>query len=429
MSSRLSWTQILCWHPAFMIVVLFPLLLVGCSDDKSPMSPGPAEADSTWTFMLYSAADGNVWRAMDNLPEIPGAHSGTFVNVLGLQDTWDDVTKIWRVDESNNLVMLEELGELSTGAEETVYDFVTYAKENYPADRYIMSFYGHGGAWFGCCGDATDQDGLRIHEIKDALSRAGGVDLVFFTAPCLMGCVETAYELRDCTDIVIASEGLSNFSYWDYALECAFTEMHETPTISSPELAELIIEEMENDWEPVGPWGPDTMLTMCAVRTDKMQALKHAIDDVAMLYLSEPDKFRSRAEAVSGEVTMLDPATTDPYMVDLNSLVRHMLVVETEPAMRIRLQMLLARLQNAVFAECYSTNWTDLGGLSIFFPPSDFPWMSYYVGEEDIELDFAKDTHWDELMRLLIDEPATLEPGAESQMCYIRKGIVHRFPH
>ena len=428
MFARSSWSPILCWRLALMSVVLFPLWLLGCSDDKSPVRPAPAEADSTWTFMLYSAADGNVWRAMDHLPEIPGAHSGTYVNVLGLQDTPDDVTKIWRVDESNDLVMLEELGELSTGAEETVYDFVTYAKENYPADRYIMSFYGHGGAWFGCCGDASQQDGLRLHEIKGALSRAGGVDFVFFTAPCLMGCVETAYELRDCTDIFIASEGLSNFSYWDYALECAFTEMHETPTISSPQLAELIIEEMENDWEPLGPWGPDTMLTMCAVRTDKMEGLKDAIDFVAMQYLAKPDTFRIRVEAVSGEVTMLDPATTDPYMADLNSLVRHMLIVETDRVIRHGLQILSARLRDAVFAECYSTNWTDLGGLSIFFPPGGFPWMSYYVGEEDIELDFANDTHWDELTRLLIDEPAILEPGAESQMCYIRNGTVRRFP-
>jgi hypothetical protein len=378
--------------------------------------------------MFYSAADGNVWRAMDHLPEIPTAHSGTYVNVLGLQDTSDDVTKIWRVDESSDLVLLEELGELSTGAEETVYDFVAYAKENYPADRYIMSFYGHGGAWFGCCGDASERDGLRIHEIKDALNRAGGVDLVFFTAPCLMGCVEAAYELRDCTDIVIASEGLSNFSYWKYALECAFAEMHEKLTISSPQLAELIIKEMENDWEPVGPWGPDTMLTMCAVKTEKMDRLKDAIDYVAIKYLAKPETFRIRAEAVSGEVTMLDPATTDPYMADLNSLVRHMLDVETDPAIRKGLQMILVRLQDAVFAECHSTNWTDLGGLSIFFPPGDFPWMSYYVGDEDIKLDFVNDTRWDELTRLLIDEPATLGPGGENQMCLIQNGAVCRFP-
>ncbi len=428
MFSRSSWTPVLCRRLALTSMVLFPLLLVGCSDDKSPVRPAPAEADSTWTFMFYSAADGNVWRAMDHLPEIPGAHSGAYVNVLGLQDTWDDVTKIWHVDEGNNLVMLEELGELSTGAEETVYDFVMYAKENFPADRYIMSFYGHGGAWFGCCGDNTDQDGLRLHEIKGALSRAGGVNLVFFTAPCLMGCVEMAYELRDCTDVIIASEGLSNFSYWDYPLGCAFTEMHETPTISSPQLAELIIEEMENAWEPIGEWGPDTMLTMCAVRSEKMGGLKNAIDFVAMLYLANPDTFRNRVEAVSGEVAMFDPVTTDRYMADLNSLVRHLLVVETDPGMRIRLQILSTRLQDAVLAECHSTNWTDLGGLSIFFPPSNFPWMSYYVGEEDIELDFANDTHWDELMRLLIDEPATLEHGAESQMCLIRDGTVRRFP-
>jgi len=97
--------------------------------------------------------------------------------------------------------------------------------------------------------------------------------------------------------------------------------------------------------------------------------------------------------------------------------------------MRDGLQMLSVRLRDAVFAECHSTNWTDLGGLSIFFPPPDFPWMSYYVGEEDIELDFTKDTRWDELTRLLIDEAATAEPVAEGSMCFIRNGTVRRFPY
>jgi len=35
------------------------------------------------------------------------------VNLVGLQDTEDDITKIWHIDENNDLVLLEELGELT----------------------------------------------------------------------------------------------------------------------------------------------------------------------------------------------------------------------------------------------------------------------------------------------------------------------------
>jgi hypothetical protein len=52
----------------------------------------------------------------------------------------------------------------------------------------------------------------------------------------------------------------------------------------------------------------------------------------------------------------------------------------------------------------------DVGGLSIFLPESDFLWMSYYRGEEDMTLEFTDDTHWDELMELLLDE-ARLQAG------------------
>ena len=74
MFARSSWSPILCWRLALMSVVLFPLWLLGCSDDKSPVRPAPAEADSTWTFMVYDAADGSAVPIFDYFHAISTAH-------------------------------------------------------------------------------------------------------------------------------------------------------------------------------------------------------------------------------------------------------------------------------------------------------------------------------------------------------------------
>jgi hypothetical protein len=372
--------------------------------------------------MVYDAADGSAGTIFDNFQAISTARSGEYVNLIGLQDTETGPTKILYIDDNNDLVELENLGEQNMGSEETLYNFVSYAKENYPADRYIMCFYGHGGAWFGCCGDATSHDGLRVHEMKGALERTGGVDLTFFTAPCLMGAVEVAYELRNCTDIFMASEGMSSFYHWTYPMERIFTQMHENPTITNIELTQMVVQEMWNDWEPVAPWGPDTLMTMSAVRSDRIDALAGAIDDLALAYLAAPDTFRARIAAMSDDVRKFED-----HVADLNSLVHHLLAVEKDAGIIDKLKRIPTCNHDAVIAECHAPNLLDVGGLSIFLPESDFEWMSYYRGEEDMMLEFVSDTHWDELMELLIEQPQ--EPGRNSgsQLLLMRSGTVSRF--
>jgi hypothetical protein len=53
-----------------------------------------------------------------------------------------------------------------------------------------------------------------MHDMQEALSKNGGVDFVLFTAPCLMGAIESVYELRNCAKVYIGSENLSGYCWW-----------------------------------------------------------------------------------------------------------------------------------------------------------------------------------------------------------------------
>ena len=108
------------------------------------------------------------------------------------------------------------------GAAGTLADFVNYAAEQYPADRYALIFWDHGGGpLWGCCGDELFQnDSLTLPEMKKAMDQTifaqKHLDFVGFDA-CLMGNLETAAVWKDYADYMIASEEMETGSGWDYS--------------------------------------------------------------------------------------------------------------------------------------------------------------------------------------------------------------------
>lgn len=200
-----------------------------------------------WTFLLYAAADAG---PMFNPLQLFASQfsSGDGVNGLCLQDTYGETAKIWYIDENHNTILKEDIGEVNMGSVKTLSYFLMYAKAHYPADRYIISFYGHGGGWGGACNDYDPSfDVLRMDDMKEALMGAGGADLVLFSAPCLMGAFESAYELRECTDVYIASEHMSFYSFWRTVMASISGELNFNPDIANHELGRLIIDWMASD--------------------------------------------------------------------------------------------------------------------------------------------------------------------------------------
>lgn len=112
----------------------------------------------------------------------------------------------------------------SMGAQNTLEDYLTWATSTYPADRYMLIFWNHGGgSTSGVCFDETaNYDGLTIHEINDALynfTEANPdfhLDLIGFDA-CLMATYEAAAHMQYYADFMVASEELEPSLGWNYA--------------------------------------------------------------------------------------------------------------------------------------------------------------------------------------------------------------------
>ena len=121
----------------------------------------------------------------------------------------------WQVTKDEGLKLLETKGDVcrdgnNTGcvniaSGETIGDFLTYGVQKYPADRYIVIFFSHGGGTIKGFGAGT-----TISEMQKAFNMAktatnAEFDIIGFAA-CLMGTAEWMHYLADYGKYYVASE-------------------------------------------------------------------------------------------------------------------------------------------------------------------------------------------------------------------------------
>ncbi len=104
--------------------------------------------------------------------------------------------------------LMDELPLESMADPETLRDFIIWGTENYPAKKYALVLWGHGGG--GKSGVLTDElfdgDRLNLFELHQALSQSGVTfEAVVFDA-CMMASIETACAIQDHARWMVASE-------------------------------------------------------------------------------------------------------------------------------------------------------------------------------------------------------------------------------
>ncbi len=122
--------------------------------------------------------------------------------------------------------------EANMGDAITLKNYIDFCKANYPADKYMLIMWNHGGGTRAfssnntevtknICEDITSgNDILYTGEITDVLGVAQSVDIIGFDA-CLMGSIEVAYQFRPSNgdfhaDTMIASPPLESAGGWKY---------------------------------------------------------------------------------------------------------------------------------------------------------------------------------------------------------------------
>ena len=206
-------------------------------------------------YMNGSDLESSDGSATADLKEMIAAGSGDNVNIIvqtmGTK-RWETTygisskrSQIYSVDGNGLKLLRDDLGQLDCTAGNTLRDFVKWGAANYPADRYVLLFWDHGGGpvyGFGYDEFRSDDATLTIDEMAKALDEAGVYfDLIGFDA-CIMSCVEVCCAFYDHCDYMVLSEDFESGIGWSYT--GWLRALYANSSLPTVELGKKIVDEM-----------------------------------------------------------------------------------------------------------------------------------------------------------------------------------------
>jgi len=351
--------------------------------------------NKAWTTLYYIDSDYN-GSFGDPLQEIfiDEVASTSNVNVVVIQDKIDEPAFLYYIDENHNEIVLEELGEVNMADYVVLKNFIEYGKEHYPADKYLLWVYDHGGAWKGACLDETDNAiGMTLDKFQKALSETGGVDIICFLA-CLMSSLEAVYELRNFVDVFVGSEDLAYGSWFDDICGDTNQLLTDSPSLSNEEIGIEIVNFFQESNNP-----PVNKLTMSALRTEKIESLAKAIDDLVRYYCKHWLRYYSFVKKAYDNTFLLSDLGEWAKVFEVYDLRDF---IENLPQCT-KTKAVLDAFDEAVITEVHGTDMEETHGLSIFFQPRISPYgLLRDYKNKNYGLDFAQDSYWNEFLSLFI---------------------------
>lgn len=264
--------------------------------------------------------------------------------------------------------LLEELPLQSIGDSATLSDFINYCMDNYPAERFGLVMWNHGGGSVSGFGvdELFDYDGLTLPEIQDAFENSYlssyPLELLGFDA-CLMASLETAYIAKDHANYLVASEELEPGYGWDY--ETWLTSLGNDPSLNGAGLGSEIVDSFvgfynKNDMK-------DEATTLSVVDLAKVEDIVQALEDfVAVADISDSNysslaKPRSKTREF-GMPTEYGGSTDMIDIVHMAQQFKNIFPNESEA--------LIQAIETAVVHKDQSRVVDNAGGLSLYFPYS-----------------------------------------------------------
>lgn len=119
------------------------------------------KANSKWTWLIYMAGDNNLQSsAFENLHDMAKVGSSTGLNIVAELVTENKGSQRVRIDPGI-VTTLQTLGDVDTGKKENLTDFIRWGTATFPADRYALVVWNHGGGLEDLPVDQIDWAALR----------------------------------------------------------------------------------------------------------------------------------------------------------------------------------------------------------------------------------------------------------------------------
>lgn len=351
----------------------------------------------SWTYLVYMLADNDLERfALQDLEEMMAVGSGGKLTILAQVDRamgetdlpiggLSDFTSTKRVRvESDSLVELEDIGETNMGQTATLSDFLKWGIETSPSEHYAVVFWDHGAAWpqFGLDFSAGT-DGLTLPELVKGLDDGaaagklqGPFDFVGFDA-CLMANWEVGVALQNRARYLLASEEVEPGHGWDHRSIALLKQGADADA-----LGEALIDGYRAQATEAGTL---PRVTLSLTDLSKMPAVTEAIGALGTALKGDMSSHavaigKSRADTPTfGEI----PGASSSEMTDLALWAQKL--GELDSSVSSQVSALRSAISSAVVEKTAgSAHPSNLGGLSIYFPPTSDGYRNNYDQLEGI---------------------------------------------
>ncbi|MBR3325817.1 MAG: hypothetical protein IKG22_00640 [Atopobiaceae bacterium] len=223
--------------------------------------PVKAKAARSTTVLIYlngSDLESDAGEATADMAEMlasgVGENTNVVIETLGTRE-WhnyniaSDHTQRYLVKNGKLELVDDSLPQLDTTAPQTLSDFIAWGTTNYPADRYVLVMWDHGGGpVYGFGYDEFQDEGaaLTLDEMQQALAANPNVhfDIIGMDC-CIMGSLETCVALQPYCDYMVLSEDFVPGTGWSY--QGWMSELERNPTVSSEDLGKMIVDDMISD--------------------------------------------------------------------------------------------------------------------------------------------------------------------------------------
>ncbi len=394
-----------------------------------------------WTFMVYLAGDNNLSTAGEkDLGEMSTTGSTADVNIVAEFDRIGNGhrTKRYHVQQGD-INEVDDLGETDSGDPQVLLDFIQWTAENYPAERYALVLWNHGGGWEpsemdriarsvesrdynvreisersasplrrvlfrpslenifslaspeerSICSDDGTGHSLDTIELSNVLREAVKVldqplDLLGMDA-CLMSNLEVAYQAEPYVRYVVASEENEPNDGWPY--DTVLKKLVNEPDLTASELATHIVNAYITSYVERNYTGS---VTQSALNLSKIKELTDPLDNLAEALINNMPE-------ASGDIWTAQRNSArfcHNTLWDILHFSKEIKQLATDEAVRAATLGVQKALQpgpdNFVIAESHNGDKVKhCGGLSVYLLPPLMDISQYYA-----DLDYAKNHRW-----------------------------------
>ena len=356
------------------------------------------------TIMVYvngSDLESQWGEASGDIGEMVASGIGENVNVIlqtmGTKE-WQNygisssTAQTYRIEDGELKLIRDDLGQLNCGEKSTLSEFISFCKNNYPAERYMFLFWDHGGGpvyGFGYDEWQAEGESLTLAEMASAFAENNDIhfDIIGMDC-CIMASMETCYALAPYAKYALLSEDFESGLGWSYTNW--MREFENNPGISTPVLGKYIVDDIIKDNENVSG-GDSACMALFNLSTSKSlySAWKTYAykNESALLNKNYSKSHRAKGRGFFDQWLYDDSDVTlaDYYISDI------LAITESIDKDSDEAKSLISALKAAVAYYGHTSDKNELTGLAVSLPYGD---AEFYSQLKSVYTDIGLDSEY-----------------------------------